>query len=55
MGIVDYVWFWYFLIGFISGGCIVSLWNRLKKEGLRLVWYEWILGIMAFLFFMLTR
>ena len=53
MKIVSWIWFWYFLIGFTSGGCLVSLWNRLKKEAIRLVWYEWILAFIAFLFFIL--
>ena len=51
MKTVSWIWFWYFLIGFISGGCFVSLRHYLRKKAIRLAWYEWILSLLAFVFF----
>lgn len=51
MRTVSWIWFWYFLIGFVSGGGFVSLRHHLKKKAIRLAWYEWILCFLAFVFF----
>ena len=53
MRAVSWVWFLYFLIGCISGGFLVSLRNYLKKKSVRLVWYEWILCVVGFMFYVL--
>jgi quinol-cytochrome oxidoreductase complex cytochrome b subunit len=53
MRTVSWMWFWYFIIGFISGGFWVSLRHQLKKKSVRFVWYEWILCIVIFMLYIL--
>lgn len=53
MRTVSWMWFWYFLFGFISGGSVVSIWTFLKKKAITFCWYEWILSTVAFLFLIL--
>jgi hypothetical protein len=51
MRYISWVWFWYVLIGFVLGGGAVYLWSYLKKKAAKLVWYEWVLFILAGLSF----
>ena len=53
MRTVSWLWFVYFLFGFIAGGGIVYLWGFFKRKTTRLAWYEWILSILAFLMLIL--
>lgn len=53
MRTVGWMWFLYFIIGCITGGFFVYLRNRLKRKSVRLAWYEWVLGIVDFVFFAL--
>ncbi|VFQ44408.1 dehalogenase [Desulfoluna butyratoxydans] len=53
MRIVSWNWFWYVLLGFIMGGGAVYLFTLLKEKCVRLVWYEWVLTLLAFITFML--
>ena len=52
MRLVSWTWFWYVLIGFLMGGGAVYLWTLAKEKALKFVWYEWVLMVLAFLFFM---
>lgn len=52
MRLVNWIWFWYVLVGFLMGGGAVIIWHFLKKASLKLVWYEWILLILCFVVFM---
>lgn len=47
MRYVSWVWFWYVLIGFLLGGGAVYLWSYLKEKAVKLVWYEWVLFVLA--------
>jgi uncharacterized membrane protein len=53
MRIISWVWFLYFLIGCLTGGFLVAFWNSLKRRSVRLVWYEWILCVVSFMFYIL--
>lgn len=53
MRYISWTWVLYVLIGFLLGGGAVYLWSYLKDKALKLVWYEWILFILAGLAFML--
>ena len=52
MRYISWTWFWYVLIGFLLGGGAVYLWSYLKEKAVKLVWYEWVLFILAGLIFM---
>ena len=52
MRLISWIWFWYILVGFLMGGGAVLIWNTLKSINLKMVWYEWILVVLSFLFFM---
>jgi sulfite exporter TauE/SafE len=49
---VSWNWFWYMLVGFILGGGAVYLWAVMKFKSIRFKWYEWILMVLGFLFFL---
>ena len=53
MRYISWTWFWYVLIGFLLGGGAVYLWSYLKEKVVKLVWYEWVLFILAGLTFVL--
>ena len=56
MRYVSMTWFWYVVIGFLLGGGVVYLWSYLKDKAVKLVWYEWVLFILAgFLFIFLGQ
>lgn len=49
---VSWNWFWYVLLGFITGGGVVYLWVLLKEKTIKLKWYEWVLSVLGFLLFL---
>ena len=51
MRYISWTWFWYVLIGFLLGGGSVYLWSYLKDKAVKLVWHEWVLFILAGIFF----
>ncbi len=53
MRLISWTWFWYMLIGFLLGGGVVYLWSYLKDKAEKLVWYEWVLFILAGLTFVM--
>lgn len=53
MRLISWMWFWYVLIGFVMGGGAVLIWNALKNASLKLKWFEWILMVLCYMFFML--
>lgn len=56
MRLISWIWFWYVLIGFLLGGGAVYLWSYLKDKTVKLVWYEWVLFILAgFVFILLGQ
>ena len=52
MRYISWTWFWYVLIGFLLGGGAVYLWVYLRDKAVKLVWYEWVLFVLAGLIFM---
>jgi fatty acid desaturase len=54
MRTVSWMWFWYFLFGFITGGGAVQLRTFLKKKSMGFCWYEWIMSAVAFLLLILV-
>ena len=53
MRYISWTWVLYVLIGFLLGGGAVYLWSYLKDKAVKLVWYEWVLFILAGLSFAL--
>jgi hypothetical protein len=52
MRLVSWNWFLYVLIGFLMGGGAVYLWYVLKEKAIKLVWYELVLTVLAFVTFL---
>ncbi len=52
MRLVSWNWFLYVLIGFLMGGGAVYLWYVLKEKAIKLVWYELVLTVLAFITFL---
>ena len=56
MRYISMTWFWYVVIGFLLGGGVVYLWSYLREKAVKLVWFEWVLFILAgFLFIFLGQ
>jgi len=51
MSYISWTWLWYVVIGFLLGGGVVYLWSFLRDKAVKLVWYEWVLFILAGLIF----
>jgi hypothetical protein len=51
MRLVSWLWFSYFLLGFVAGGCVMYLWVYFKEKAIKFKWFEWILSILIFLIF----
>lgn len=51
MRYISWTWFWYVVIGFLLGGGAVYLWIYLRDKAIKLVWFEWVLFILAGLIF----
>lgn len=52
MRLISWNWFWYVLLGFIMGGGAFYTYTLLKEKGVRLVWHELTLTVIAFATFM---
>ena len=52
MRLISWTWFLYVLMGFLMGGGTFYLWYVLKERAIKLVWYEWVLTILAFVLFL---
>ena len=51
MRLISWTWFLYVLMGLLMGGGGVYLWYALKERTIKLVWYEWVLTVLAFVTF----
>lgn len=52
MRYVSWEWIWYVVTGFIMGSGSVFFVTKLNAMGIKLLWYEWILGGLSLLIFM---
>ena len=51
MRLISWTWCLYVLMGLLMGGGGVYLWYALKERTIKLVWYEWVLTVLALVTF----